>query len=387
MANSQLKEKIKSNTGSNDSKTAANADVEKSKPRILEHLKQMENQIKLALPEHLKPERINRIIVSALSDNPKLGLCDPITVLSAIMQAAQLGLEVNSALGHVYIVPFYNNKKKCYECKFMFGYQGLMQLAYNTNRYQLLYAKAVYKNDKFEYWYGLNPDLVHKPSSKKEGEPLFYYAVYKMVNGCFDFSVWTKEDVLSHAVETSQSYDKTIMKFKQGSAWDNNFSSMALKTVLKAVLKTAPKSVELSMIIDADEKVKYGISQNMLDVVGVYNEEGNIQKVDEEKPPEVPAEPKKKVTEIKDANLLIDESSSQPQFNESQFDSHHDPVKAKEEVLKLAKLNPILLSNEDILYFTSLRSDNSYYSKETYEKDLKKLKSINKEASLPSGVL
>lgn len=59
----------------------------------------MQSQIKKALPATITPERFTRIVLTALSSNPKLQQCTPGSFLGAMMQAAQLGLEPNTPLG------------------------------------------------------------------------------------------------------------------------------------------------------------------------------------------------------------------------------------------------------------------------------------------------
>lgn len=68
-------------------------------PTMQQYIKQMEGEIKKALPSVMTPERFTRITLSALSTNPKLAQCTPQSFLGAMMTAAQLGLEPNTRLG------------------------------------------------------------------------------------------------------------------------------------------------------------------------------------------------------------------------------------------------------------------------------------------------
>ena len=60
-------------------------------------IKEMEGEIAKALPSVLTPERFTRITLSALSTNQKLAECTPASFLGAMMTAAQLGVEPNTA--------------------------------------------------------------------------------------------------------------------------------------------------------------------------------------------------------------------------------------------------------------------------------------------------
>ena len=63
------------------------------KKTMQSYIKAMEGEIKKALPSVITPERFTRMVLSAISVNPKLGSCTPQSFLGAMMSAAQLGLE------------------------------------------------------------------------------------------------------------------------------------------------------------------------------------------------------------------------------------------------------------------------------------------------------
>lgn len=66
---------------------AKNADAKTS---MQAYIKQMQGEIKKALPAVMTPERFTRIVLSALSANPKLAQTTPQSFLAAMMTAAQL---------------------------------------------------------------------------------------------------------------------------------------------------------------------------------------------------------------------------------------------------------------------------------------------------------
>ena len=61
--------------------------------QIRDLVRRMEPQIKKALPNVITPERFTRMVVTALSTNPTLQECTPMSFIGAMMQAAQLGYE------------------------------------------------------------------------------------------------------------------------------------------------------------------------------------------------------------------------------------------------------------------------------------------------------
>jgi recombination protein RecT len=248
-------------------KRAESAASEKKQPTTMrEWIKAMEPEIKKALPSVITPERFTRMALTAITVNPKLASCTPKSFMGALMNAAQLGLEPNTQLGQAYLIPYENKRQingewvKVLEAQFQIGYKGLIDLAHRSGEFASIQAHEVYENDIFEYEYGLEPKLIHKPAMENRGTVKYYYAVYKLKNGGFGFEVMSKEDVIAHAKKYSQSYDSKY------SPWTNNFDEMAKKTVLKKVLKYAPIKVEFQRHIAEDGSIKTEISGDMSEI-------------------------------------------------------------------------------------------------------------------------
>lgn len=100
-------------------------------------------EIKKALPSVMTPERFTRITLSALNNTPALRQCTAMSFMAALMNAAQLGLEPNTPLGQVYLIPFKNKGQM--EVQFQVGYKGLIDLAYRNGQMQIIQAQAVYE--------------------------------------------------------------------------------------------------------------------------------------------------------------------------------------------------------------------------------------------------
>lgn len=231
--------------------------TQQKKPQTLqEYVQRMSSQIKLALPANLTPERFERIVLTAISSNPKLQECTPTSFLGAMMTAAQLGVEPNTPLGQGYLIP--RNGRNGMECTFQLGYKGMIDLAYRSGDIANIGAYTVYKNDEFHVQFGLNPDITHVPCMTDRGDPVAFYAYYKTKDGGYGFDVMSVEDVRKHAKQFSES-----VKRGWSSPWDTNFEEMAKKTVLKKVLKYAPLSTEVASKIGMDDTIHDTISKNM----------------------------------------------------------------------------------------------------------------------------
>ena len=228
------------------------------KKTMQQYIKAMEGEIKKALPSVITPERFTRMVLSAISTNPKLATCTKASFLGAMMNAAQLGLEPNTPLGQAYILPYMN--KGVLEAQFQLGYKGLIDLAYRSGEVEVVQAHIVYENDIFECSYGLEPKLTHTPADKDRGEPIKVYAVFKTKSGGYGFEVMSMEDVRIHASKYSKSYGTSF------SPWKTNFEEMAKKTVLKKVLKYAPLKSDFVRGITQDETIKSDMSDDMYSV-------------------------------------------------------------------------------------------------------------------------
>lgn len=231
---------------------------EPEKKTMQQYIKSMEGEIAKALPSVITPERFTRIVLSAISVNPKLGSCTPASFLGAMMTSAQLGLEVNTPLGQAYVLPY--NNKGVLEAEFQLGYKGLIDLAYRSGEVEVIQAHIVYENDEFTCEYGLDPKLTHKPADGDRGEPVKVYAMFKTKNGGYGFEAMSMEDVRKHAAKYSKSYNSSF------SPWKTSFEEMAKKTVLKKVLKYAPLKSDFVRAAVQDEVIKKGIDEDMYSV-------------------------------------------------------------------------------------------------------------------------
>lgn len=264
-----------------------NNQAEKSgQPLSIENLvRQSAEQLKMALPEHMRPERIVRIALTTLRTNPKLYSCNPHSFLAALFQSAQLGLEPNLN-GEAWIIPYNisiktadGQWKKELMAQFQIGAQGLIKLFWNHQNAVGLVAEKVCQHDDFEYDLGTG-EIHHKfpPFSQNRGEVIGYYASAQLSNGGRSSKIMSKSEVLEHAKKFSKCWDNREKQFKDDTPWAAHFDAMALKTVLKQLMKLLPKSVEIQKALTMDETIKTKVEANMVDVPNEI-EYNNIQDV------------------------------------------------------------------------------------------------------------
>ena len=237
------------------SKSNQQQQLDDAAKKMRHSLEQMRNEIgKGLMGTNLTAERFERLVFSAWNSNPKLKLCTPISFLAAAMTSAQLGLEPNTPLGQAYIIP-YGNK-----ATFQIGYKGLLTLLWRSSEIQTVDAQTVYEKDEFEFEYGSNARLYHKPyCGSDRGAIVAYYGIVKYRNGGETFRVMFPDQIEEVRTKFSKSANSS------DSPWRTDYNSMALKTVLLRNIKYGPLSVELARNVAQDGAIRSSLSENLLD--------------------------------------------------------------------------------------------------------------------------
>lgn len=202
--------------------------------------------IRQALPKHIDPDRMLRVLVSSIAKTPALAKCTQTSLFNAIIQIAQLGLEPNTPLQHAYIIPYKD------QAEAQVGYRGLIDLARRSGELNLIYAEIVREKDYFLCERGLDPKLEHRPEIfKPRGEVIGAYAVVHLANGSKDFEPMTKAEIDAIKMRSPS------VKGGKSSPWDTDYTEMAKKTVIKRICKRCPMTPELASAIELDNR-QYG---------------------------------------------------------------------------------------------------------------------------------
>lgn len=217
------------------------------------------------LPKHVSPDRMLKIALGALRTTPKLMECTVESLMGAVVQCSQLGLEPNTPLGHAYLIPFEKKKKSGnqwvtdkVETQIVIGYKGLIDLARRSGQVVSIAAHAVHANDHFDYAYGLDEKLEHKPAMSARGPVIAFYAVAKLVGGGHAFEVMSAEQV-NEIRDASQNYK--FARDKEKTVWGQHYEEMGRKTVLRRLFKYLPVSIELATAAAIDDVGAGGKSQ------------------------------------------------------------------------------------------------------------------------------
>lgn len=236
-----------------------------------------EGQLAAALPKGIPVSYMMRVVLTAVQRTPALLECEPITLLGAVFQAAQLGLIPDGVLGQAYLVPYNNNQKHRKEVQFIPGYRGLVTLARRSGEISTIDADVVRQKDIFKYVRGLNPVLEHIPTEDPQPGPIVkVYAFARLKDGGFQIKVMTVREV--EAIKSRSA----AVKAKRSSPWDTDPEWMFKKTALKQLCKLLPVSTELQRALGLDDRAEVNLPQDLALLADPDNESATPEPDDPE---------------------------------------------------------------------------------------------------------
>ena len=220
-------------------------------PTTLEQMLEARSDLlRKVLPKHMTAERLVKVALLARSRNPLLLQCTPESLLKAILQCAEMGLEPSGSVGGAHLVPFRNKKTGHYEATLIPDYRGLIDLARRSGQIRSVEAHIIYERDKYRVRYGTEPVLEHEPTLTGEaGAMVAAYAVAKLADGATQVEVMTRG-----AVDLVRARSRA----SDSGPWVTDYEAMAKKTVLRQLCKYLPRSRELAEALDLDDATEAG---------------------------------------------------------------------------------------------------------------------------------
>ena len=215
------------------------------------------------------PKRAAKFIASissAVAINPSLQECDAGSILAAALLGEALNLSPSPQLGQYYLVK-YDKKQKINgqwvtvssNAQFQMGYKGYIQLAIRSGQYKDIDVIEVREGEFLgrnkatgKYQFEFIDDEVRRESKQIIG----YMAYFEYLNGFSKTLYWTKEKMMNHAKEYSQSYSSDLKNGTQYSYWSKDFNGMAFKTMLrKLISKWGVMSIDMQEALSKDMSV------------------------------------------------------------------------------------------------------------------------------------
>ena len=226
--------------------STAVATTEKPSPvaaLLLAHRSRIED----LLPEGVAFSRLIAQVRVEVTKNPKILECTQLSVVESICRVQQWGLQIGVS---AYLVPYGKT------CTPVADYKGLASLMVESRAVRAVQARTVFANEAFEYEYGLEERLVHRPihDPTKRGAILGAYCILRLPGGRDVFEFMSIED---------------IEVIRKGSKqWGPDKVAMcppwyAKKTVIRQVSKLVPKNPRFERVLSViDEELADGVDRD-----------------------------------------------------------------------------------------------------------------------------
>lgn len=190
-------------------------------------------QIAVALPKHMTPDRFVRVALTALLKTPKLLDCTKESVIECLLNCSALGIEPDGRRAH--LIP-YGNK-----CTLIVDYKGLVELAKRSGDVAGVFAQIVCDRDEFTWE---NGEVTHRIDWRQaRGEVYAVYSTVTFKDGSKQTDVMTKDEV-----------EAIRKRSKAGSSgpWISDWNEMAKKTSFRRLSKWVTLSPEVADALDKD---------------------------------------------------------------------------------------------------------------------------------------
>jgi len=206
---------------------------------IRNQLDQMSGEIAKVLPEHVTPERFQRVTLTALQRTPDLLKCDRKSLFESVMQCAADGLQPD---GREAALTKFGSK-----VAYMPMVAGILKKIRQSGDLSTITAQVVYDNDSFDYWIDDEGEhLTHKPEMLEDpGNPRAVYAMARTTDGGVYIEVLRMSDV---------ERIRKASKSSGGGPWAQWWDQMAKKSAIRRLAKRLPMSTDLEQVVTRDDQ-------------------------------------------------------------------------------------------------------------------------------------
>ena len=201
----------------------------------------------------ITPQEFLVKVINAVKKTPDLLKSTPQSLFGSILYFAEIGLPFNTPEGFGYILPYSNRGQM--EATPIIGYKGLIEMAYRNPKVKSIRIQSVYENDEFDYAYGTQEYINHKPAFSNRGMLKAVYAIAQIqdINPLF---------VVVHKPELDKIQKLSKSGNSKFSPYNNStdvFNIMQSKVAIKLLFKTLPKTDNeaLLKVLEMDNKFDY----------------------------------------------------------------------------------------------------------------------------------
>jgi len=211
------------------------------------------NQILSALPAGVDKNRLLSVYMSAAMTSGKNGAagvvdCHPLSIVGAVIRAAQFGLSLEGISGEAYLVPRWDKHMKGHLCTMQIGYKGLRKLARQGDPdLRDVFAYPVYKEDTFTWKLGIEPTIeVHTPAP---------YSPNRTLVAAYAVAVW--KDGYRRFFVADEGHIRVAMNSSGNSKgpsplWKQHPEAMWMKTAMRRLCGTLNLSSDVQGQLETD---------------------------------------------------------------------------------------------------------------------------------------
>jgi recombination protein RecT len=189
-------------------------------------------QLASALPPGVDVDRFQRVVLTAIQQNPKIAeVQDRNSLYNACVRAAVDGLLPDNREGALVEFRKKDNGNWISAVQWMPMIAGIIKRLATAGI--TIDAQVVYENDTFEQEFGDDAKIIHKAPrlGQKRGNPIGAYAIARLPNGMVMREVMDYEQI---------EQVRAASRSKDGGPWSTWWTEMARKTVTRRLAKRLP---------------------------------------------------------------------------------------------------------------------------------------------------
>jgi recombination protein RecT len=215
-------------------------------------LERNRGRLALAARGYRPDEELIILAKKAASRTPKLLECTGESILRALMDAMQLRIKPNHAMGRGYLIPRRRklpDGRYVQECEFDPGFRGLLDIVRRSGKMtitcHLVYRTEV-ENGDFEVRWGTDESIKHNPTRAllappgERGDVVLAYATARMEDGSQQTEILTRDEL-----------DKIRAMASERGPWGDWWEQMARKTAIRRLCKYLPYSEDVERALGA----------------------------------------------------------------------------------------------------------------------------------------
>jgi recombination protein RecT len=232
---------------------------------VRQEIEAMADQFKMALPSHIKVDKFQRVVLTAIMSDPDLLHADRRSLIGAVTRAAQDGLLPDKREGALVI---FNQKvsKRGEQDKWIQAVQwmpmiaGVLKKVRQSGEISAITANIIHERDQFTWSMGDDESIEHIPPQlgSERGNPIGVYAIATLKDG---YKIREVMDI--HEIEKVRKVSKT----GQYGPWKDWWEEMAKKTVIRRLSKRLPMSTDIEGVIN-DESTEADLSRSAMGALG-----------------------------------------------------------------------------------------------------------------------